>query len=112
MLKLYCHEYVGLTDDGEILCEGNLNANLDYHLASFRAFVSGKHSIPLVLNKETMRGVCKEWNRQVRGARKCYCKPYRVRFSLEVIESSRKSRSKKRNIFASDASLAWEACHV
>ena len=112
MLKLCCHEYVGLTDDGEILCEGNQNTNLGYHLVPFFAFVSGKHSIPLVLNKETMRVACKEWNRQVRGARKCYCKPYRVRFSLEVIESSRKSRGKKRNIVASGAAQEWEVCHV
>ena len=112
MLKLYYQEYVGLTDDGEILCEGNQNTNLSYRLVPFFAFVSGKHPIPLVLNKETMRVACKEWNRQVRGARKCYCKPYRVRFSLEVIESSRKSRSKKRNIVASGAAQEWEVCHV
>ena len=112
MLKLCRQEYVGMTADGEILCEGNVNTDLDYHLASFRAFVSGKHPIPLVLNKETMRVICKEWNRQFRGARKCYCKPYRVRFSLEVIESSRKSRSKKRNSVASGAEQDWEVCHV
>ena len=92
MTKLYYNEYVGMTDNGMILCDGNPNKGFGYHIAPFCEIITGRHPLPLVANKETMRKVCKEWNRETRGTIGVKCKPYKVRFSLEVIESSRKSR--------------------
>lgn len=95
MIKLYYNEYVGMTDNGLILCEGNPNKGLSYHLATFSDFVTGRHELPLVMNKETMRCECKKWNQQTRGNSSVKCKPYKVRFSLEVIESSARKRGRK-----------------
>lgn len=95
MKAYYYSEYVGLTDSGMILCEGNPNSVLSYHVADLCGFVCGSHPLPLCANKETMRMVCKKWNRQTRGTIGVKVKPYKVRFTMEVVESSRKSRSKK-----------------
>ena len=81
-----------MTDNGMILCEGNPNNGLSYHIASFSEIITERHPL-LVMNKETMRCVCKKWNLETRGSAKC--KPYKVRFSLEVIESSAKARGRK-----------------
>lgn len=93
--SFYYNEYIGLSDNGLILCEGNSNARLSYHVTDLYNFITGYHPLPLCLNKETMRMVCKKWNRQTRGTGGVKVKPYKVRFTMEVIESSRKSRSKK-----------------
>lgn len=95
MIKLYYNEYVGMTDNGMILCDGNPNNGLSYHVCDICEFVTGRHPLPLVINKEAMRGICKKWNRETRGNSNVKCKPYKVRFSLEVIESSAKARGRK-----------------
>ena len=95
MTKLYYNEYVGMTDNGMILCEGNPNNGFSHHIAPFSEIITGRHPLPLVMNKETMRVVCKKWNLETRGNSSVKCKPYKVRFSLEVIGSSAKARGRK-----------------
>ena len=75
--------WIAVTKDGDVLCYGNSNPNLDYHIADFR--LDYGRSIVNGTRRWEIMGHIKKWNKQF-GNEVFKCKAVKVAITIKEIK--------------------------